>query len=361
MAVPDEKRLLVLDADTPWITSLLQALPAGWTAERCGPKSAGLSLRRWRRAKAAGHVPVPGWTRMFKLSTGLLARQVASRIRGTRPRAVVHTMPWTAGLLKPLADLPHVYRPHDYFGMYAWDQRRIDELESQLIQGSRIVLPISSSQAGDFRARGSNSIQVLPNAVAESFVAQLRGPPPPRPADLPEGRPIVGCIGQITSSYDFNYCASLADAVPNANFVFVGPVQADDAEVGRRLNALRAKRNFAWLGPKLHAEVPNYLRYFDVCWNPLAASAWNDRRSLLRLYDYLAAEKPILSTDVASAREHAPHIAPCATVPAAQQLLQSFLSPGYCFDVAERRRYVDVNTWNVRAAQLVRVVDDCCR
>ncbi len=361
MTLAATNRLLVLEADTPWIWNLFAALPEGWQADRCGPVSAGVSPRRWREATAAGHVPVPGWTRVFGLSTALLARRVAARLRSNRYRAIVHTIPWTAGLLDRFRDVPHVYRPHDYFGMYSWNQKRVRILEGQLLAGCRLVLPISAAQADDFRKDGDSPIRVLPNAVTKEFVQRLRGPMPVRPADLPTGKPVVGCIGQINRSYDFALALALASAVPEAAFVYIGPVLDDDPGVKRQIDALFACSNVTWLGKKPHEQLPDYLRHFDVCFNPLQPTDWNHRRSPLRLYDYLAAGKPVLSTNVAAARSHEGHVESCTSASEAKTHLRSMLAPDYHIDELARQQYVDANTWNERARQLVGLIDEFCR
>ncbi len=352
------QRLLILDADTTWVHSLFEALPIDWSADWCGSRTVGLSPWAWRRASAEGRIPVPGWTRLFRISTSLYGRSVAGHIKNAR--AIVHTIPWTAGLLDRFRDVPHVYRPHDFFGMYSWNQNRVAELEDQLLAKCRLVLPITETQAIDFRQKTTRPTRVLPNAVSQQFVQRLRGPMPARPTDLPAGKPVVGCIGQINRGYDIDLCQALADGMPEAAFVYVGPVMDDDPTVKQRIAALFACPNVTWLGPKPHEQLPDYLRHFDVCFNPLQAIACNDRRSPLRLYDYLATGKPILSTNVAAAREHAPHVEPCASAADAITSLRTLINPGYHVDDINRRKYVDANTWNERAKQLVRLVGEFC-
>jgi glycosyltransferase involved in cell wall biosynthesis len=350
-------RLLALDADTPWTWSLLAAMPTEWTADRCGPVSVGLSLRRWREVnRTADRVAVPGWTRLFRLSTALLARRTAQRLQLARPRAILHTTPWTAGLLDRFPDVPHVYRPHDYFGMYAWDQLRVDCLERRLVSGCRFVAAISTAHADDLRRLGPAPVRVLPNGVAERFVTELRGPATPRPDDLPtDGRPIIGCTGQMTSSYDVEIIGQLAESLPEAWFVYIGPIHDSG------FDSVLSRPNVRWLGPRPHDRLPSYLRHFSVCFSPLRVNPANNRRSLLRLYDYLAAERPVLSTAIACAIEHRPHV---EVGRSANELIAAYrrvAAAGFAIDVPRRRAYVDEQTWSRRGQAFADMLNEHCQ
>jgi glycosyltransferase involved in cell wall biosynthesis len=296
---------------------------------------------------------------MFGISTFLLARQVTALIRDHRPRAIIHVVPWTAGLVDRFRDIPHVYRPHDYFGMYQWDQRRVQELELNLTSGCRFVSPITNAQVEDFSKTRQAPVRLLPNAVSSEFVQRMRGPAPPRPADLPLGRPIVGCVGQINHSYDIQICASLADAVGEAQFVYIGPIFNERTTIRKQIDDMLARPNVTWLGPKPHNKLPDYLQHFDICLNPLMSIPANHRRSPLRLFDYLASGRPVLSTSVAAASSHLPFVTIGKDSTEMVRCLRDLLSRPTNDDAA-RRAYVDANTWNVRARQFVTLIDEFC-
>jgi hypothetical protein len=98
--------------------------------------------------------------------------------------------------------------------------------------------------------------------------------------------------------------------------------------------------------------LPQYLQRFDICLNPLAVTEQNNRRSLLRFYDYLATDKPILSTALKEAEEHETHVRTARTLDEFTSLLRSMLD-GSCFmDLKARREYIQKNTWQTRASAL---------
>lgn len=358
-------RLFVLDAETPWVRSLFQALPAEWSVEYLGARTLGVSPTAWWQAYTTWSpgcewAPVPGWSRAFRISTEFFAGAVRRRIRaGPRPAAVVHSLPWTAGVIPRTADLPHVYRPHDFFGMYSWNQGRVNALERELCAACRFVAPVSTAHASDLMQLGPAPVVTVPNGVSAEFVRRLRQKPEP-PADLPpSARPVVGCVGQITVAYDLDLIGALADAVPEADFVFIGPAFDADPLWPKRVAAALDRPNVRWLGPKPHAELPAYLARFDVCFVPLRVSDHNHRRSPLRLFDYLAADKPVLSTALAAARELEPHVTTGRdSAELTKQLRTILASPG--MNLQTRHQFVDAQVWEARGQQFVGLVNEYC-
>lgn len=358
----NNRQLVILDHDTPWITSLLNELPTSWTPIRIGARSAGLTLSNWWRAFRDGVVGIPGWTRAFPLSTSFMARAVARSIaqRG-RPRAIIHTMPWTAGLLAKFPQHWHVYRPQDYFGLYEWDQERVLSLETQLMNQCRVAIPMSPEHAGDLRQLGGVPIEVLPNGVSTEFLRKLRSGPLPRPQDLPPPSEfIVGCIGQINYYYDFGLIAELAQLLPNVRFVFIGPIIEEVAPHRRHIHDVFQLPNVQWLGPKPHGDLPNYLDHFDICFSPLMVTPANHRRSLLRLFDYLASDKPVISTPVAAAKSHGAEVLLGSSAAELAELISKIRTHGYEVNRAARQKYIDQHSWACRGVRFTEIIDAYC-
>jgi hypothetical protein len=70
----------------------------------------------------------------------------------------------------------------------------------------------------------------------------------------------------------------------------------------------------------------------------------------LRLYDYLASDRPIVSTNVAAAAEHHPHVAVGRNVAELAGLLRAAAVEGIsAADRAARRLYIRRQTWAHRA------------
>jgi glycosyltransferase involved in cell wall biosynthesis len=165
-------------------------------------------------------------------------------------------------------------------------------------------------------------------------------------------------VGQLNqSSYDWDLIAGLSKALPEISFVFVGPI----LEKTPKIETILSLPNVRWLGPRPHNQLPNYLNGFDVCFNPLVPGEYSDRRSPLRLYDYLATDKPILSTAIREAYSHRPFVEIGRSIDECVAVLRRLASAKSAEDVEARHCYIEKNTWENRAAQLIQLIADVRR
>jgi glycosyltransferase involved in cell wall biosynthesis len=246
--------------------------------------------------------------------------------------------------------VPTVYFAYDPYQCYTgWDPAVVAAGEREMLARCDAAFAISPALAVDFRKVSQRPVFVQPNGVSATFLAAFEGPLPP-PADLPPGGPpIIGCIGQISRAYDWELITELVRQSPELSFVFVGPIFDEGTAVKAQVERVFAAANVRWLGPKPHAELPRYINRFDVCLNPLRVEPCNDRRSLLRLYDYLASDRPIASTPVAAALEHRPHVEVGQDATDFAALLRRLTTGNRVVDRAARRAYVRTHTWERRA------------
>jgi glycosyltransferase involved in cell wall biosynthesis len=140
----------------------------------------------------------------------------------------------------------------------------------------------------------------------------------------------------------------LVRCCPESTFVFVGPVFDEPPPVRDQMDAVFAAPNVRRLGPKPHGDLPRYIARFDVCLNPLRVDPCNDRRSQLRLYEYLASDRPVVSTAIASALEHRPYVE-VGRDAAEMASVIGRLAAEPAVDRMARRSYIREHTWNKRA------------
>jgi glycosyltransferase involved in cell wall biosynthesis len=109
--------------------------------------------------------------------------------------------------------------------------------------------------------------------------------------------PVIGFLGSVMYWLDFDLLRALALARPDWSFAFVGPVG--------RLAAIDKIRlpNVHLLGRKPYEDVPAYVKGFDVCLNPYLMDETAKNCSPLKLYEYLASGRPVVSTDMPEARK----------------------------------------------------------
>jgi len=113
-------------------------------------------------------------------------------------------------------------------------------------------------------------------------------------------RPRIGLVGYLDGNIlDIELLSYAVDRHPEWSFVFIGPEF-------RNVKALKdvAKRaNVYLLGEKGHDEIPGYIEALDVCLIPYIINEFTNNVSSLKLYEYLAAGKPIVTTKLAALEE----------------------------------------------------------
>lgn len=127
-------------------------------------------------------------------------------------------------------------------------------------------------------------------ALSSSYVPQdLRG----------VARPIVGYAGSVTASrVDLQVFPEQARRHPGVSFVVIGPMDAEAQAFFARMRA----PNLHVLGAKPYSEVPHYIKCFDVGLIPYLLTTFNLAANPLKLYEYLALGKPVVSSSIPAVR-----------------------------------------------------------
>lgn len=105
-------------------------------------------------------------------------------------------------------------------------------------------------------------------------------------------QPRVGFFGVIDERMDLELVDAMAAGAPDWSFVMVGPVvKIDPASLPRR-------PNLHWLGQRDYRDLPHLASQWDVCMLPFALNEHTRFISPTKTLEYMAAEKPVISTPV---------------------------------------------------------------
>ena len=110
------------------------------------------------------------------------------------------------------------------------------------------------------------------------------------PSDLPQGKPIAGFYGSISTWLDQQLLIDTIEALPHWEFVFIGKVDCN-------IENLIAFRNVSFLGVKNHDELPTYIQNWNVAMLPFKDNKQIQMCNPLKLREYLASGTPVVSTD----------------------------------------------------------------
>lgn len=221
--------------------------------------------------------------------------------------------------------------------------RRIRDNEDVLMARCAAVVVCSADLAAS-RGRVREVVQI-PNAVD---VRRYREPQP-RPADLPHA-PTAVYVGTLHEDrLDTALILRTADALAAVDgaVVLVGPNALGEANS----RMLTSHGRVRVLGPRPWQEIPAYLQHATALIVPHVVSGFTDSLDPIKLYEYRAAGRPVVSTPVAGFRtlpDDAAVIAGADDFPAAVVAALRADAPNAAAS--------DVPDWADRVAQLARVL-----
>lgn len=165
------------------------------------------------------------------------------------------------------------------------------------IAGKADLMVVTSPTLLDKYINKTKKCVLISNGFDEKL---FDGQTKPVPSDLAGiSRPVVGFVGVLFSFLDYDMIYESAAAIPEASFVFVGPVEKSGRAGVERLKTLS---NTYFLGKKPKHDIPAYVSNFDVCINPFKVDDVSRAVSPLKVYEYLACGKPVISTPMEGLR-----------------------------------------------------------
>ena len=157
-----------------------------------------------------------------------------------------------------------------------------------------------------YQQYASSEIMVIPNGHNFTSFKKNSSPAPEDIRDIPHPR--VGFLGTLFIFTDHDLLEYIITRRPDYQYIFVGKIQKEFP-----LERIRNYPNVHLLGEKRKEDVGGYLDAMDICINPFKRHEVNDSVSPLKVYEYLAFRKPVLSTYMYSLQQEsvAKHIHFC--------------------------------------------------
>lgn len=143
---------------------------------------------------------------------------------------------------------------------------------------------------------------------------------PPALEAIPHPR--AGFIGTIDDRLDVALLVHCAKRLPEIQWVLVGPVKGH--RVG--LEPLEEIGNVHFLPACAHHEVPVYVSGFDVGLIPYAVNDYTRMLAPIKLYEYLAMGKPVVSTPIPYVLREAANVRIAADAEAFAEAVQDALA-----------------------------------
>lgn len=167
--------------------------------------------------------------------------------------------------------------------------------EHRLAREADLITVSAAVLQRQWGAANPNCILVR-NAVDFDFFQRQR-----QPNELLDGLqgPVLGYYGALAEWLDYPLLAAVAQRRPDWNIVLIG-----DRFVGN-LGGLERLPNVHLLGHRPYAQMPLFLEHFDVCLIPFRLYNVTHAVDPVKLYEYLSAGKPVVSTPLDELQHHA--------------------------------------------------------
>jgi len=208
--------------------------------------------------------------------------------------------PFSAPVVKKIPHAAAVYECVDEFrasrGLVC--SSVVGEMEDELLRNVQLAVVTHDNLLPRRAAICPNTVCIPNGADIRQFreVALGNASEPSDLAAIPHPR--LGFVGHIHYWIDLKLIRFLAERKPEWSFVLIGPTNPL-----ARTQEVKHLANVHLIGRRPQNEIPAYVKAMDCCLNPYITGLLADHVSPLKLYEYLAAGKPIVSTDMPECRK----------------------------------------------------------
>lgn len=190
-----------------------------------------------------------------------------------------------------------VFDVMDELTLFANAPAHLKEREKELLETADVVIAGGPSLAKAKQEIRADTLS-LPSAVDAAHYSPTRAMQTESEThyedtlehDIPHPR--IGFFGVIDERLDIDLVAAIADANPRWHVVMVGPTAKIDPAT------LPQRDNIHWLGSQPYELLPQLVQGWDICIMPFAMNDATKFISPTKTLEYMAAEKPIVSTPI---------------------------------------------------------------
>lgn len=176
----------------------------------------------------------------------------------------------------------------------------VEALEKKLLAMSQLVI-VTATKLKSLMGTKHESVHVIPNACEiEHFTSTpTTSTEPLRLRSI--AHPRIGFVGMLAYWIDLDLIEQIASTHPEWQIVFIGPVSVDVSRFDKY-------DNFHFLGRVPYDYLPTYMAGIDVFINPYRRDDIAESCSPLKVFEYLAAGKPVVSVPMPEVMRFAPFL-----------------------------------------------------
>ena len=217
---------------------------------------------------------------------------------------LIYLLTWNSRCASQFIRPKIIYDYVDDINAFYGDHQKIVKGHQYLLQNANYILATARKLVDEVRLLRPDVI-FSPNGVEYELFAraarkEFSTPPSDMQAILSKSNPVIGYYGALARWFDYDLLKRVASLRPDYQFVLIGPDYDGTVKLSEILNI----KNIYWLGVKPYEELPQYLQYFDVATIPFIVNDITHATSPLKLFEYMAGEKPIVITPMKESMQY---------------------------------------------------------
>jgi teichuronic acid biosynthesis glycosyltransferase TuaH len=243
--------------------------------------------------------PVPGGRRLNEIAAIKAVKKAAGQLKMEQPLLWLNPNE-SAFYIDSLGEKGVVYDITDDWELAEVDPARrkwMSDLDRALCRRADLTI-VCSDALYESRESQAKRLMLLYNGVefehyAKSIDANVQ---------KKYAGPVFGYTGSLHSwRVDLKILEAMAQKFPTASIVLVGPNFWPDDSLKQLVERFP---NIIQTGSVPYSEIPLVMAQFDVCIVPHNQDAFTESLNPIKLWEYLACGKPIVSTNVAGFRDY---------------------------------------------------------
>jgi GT2 family glycosyltransferase len=242
-----------------------------------------------------------------------------------------------------------IYDCMDYHKDFSNTKENMLKEEDNLTKQSDLILATSNILYRD-RCKINSKCLLSPNGTD---FRHFNSKPNKVPCELQKiSKPIIGYYGAISDWFDCELVGILARNRPNWNFVLIGHTFGADLDFFKNL------KNIFLLGEKPYTYLPEYLHVFDICIIPFKKKPLTEATNPVKLFEYLSAGKPVITTDLTELRYYSDYVRFAADPEDWLEEIEKALQFNDVEKIKERIEFARRNDWGERYKKIKQRISD---
>lgn len=255
-----------------------------------------------------------------------------------------------------LAPLRKIYHCLDEISEVRYTAAHGIRLEKEMSRNYDFVLASSIALKNKLNPY-AGSIYYLPNGADTSLFNTTQFLAYSCPDELVAYRhkKIIGYTGSLEYRTNIELLNSIADSHPDKILCIVGPVYSEEAII----SGLFDKPNVLYCGSKRLDQLPAYLRFMDCMIIPFKCNKLTSSIYPLKINEYLAAGKPVVSTGFSTEiRSFSDIIGIADDFSSFNHLINDAITNDSAELIDNRMFRASKNSWKVRVAQFWQILEE---